>query len=1092
MLLAASMWALVQAADSTALGEPAACVPLADEAEIPNPIHLDFDSLPAGTVLGTLYQADYGVVFEDNRLSQAIVQDPADGLAHSPPNVVYSAPVASDSRNVPMVIMFDLPQTHAGMYIGNGGDPPPTAILRALADDGTELCSTSVENVALPHELFIGLYDPQQRIASVAVDYGDVTDAESIDDLYFVAHGPAPTPTTTSSPSPTATRTNTATPTQSLTPTPTPSVSTTPTPTPPPSRTPTLTPPPSRTPTRTPSPTSTPSITPLPSATPTITPSPTKTATPQPPTDLVIDGMEITQGIQDLDNSVPLVAGKRTFVRLYGRSTSGQYVTFARLRVERTVFGQTFTKVLYPIYPGGPFVTMRQSYLRLLPHHAFLFELPAGFREGTIKLTAELNPIEAPWRPLHLPTETNYGNNTSVMTVSFASMDPLPVAIVSFPYQDNLGTTYAPSGLDIFNLIQWLDNAYPVNKLAVYLRTGQLLTASRKWVPDATGTGGSWDMTYPTCNSINTILFFSRNYLGGQWAFSNNTSLYGMVSDEFAFMRGCAFSFNSSGPAGDGSFGWDFDGTYADWYGGHEIAHSYGLAHTLGTLPSGCGEKGAVKQHPNGLISPTANLFADEAMYGFDPSRLGSGNPIYGPNWHDVMTYCSYQWPSDITYRMLLLIFQILGLGGQASAGPSALESPVARLAVYGSIQMPGYETWTLPLVVRPDAEDSEPRTPGPYAVVLRDGDGVELARYPFTPELGEAAGPAPIASQEPQTYYISELVPYVVGTAQVVIEGPGGSVLSSVTAGVSAPQVEVLSPDGGEVIAAGPVPVFWAASDPDGDPLTFNAYYSADAGQTWEALAVGIEGTQMTLDFDSLPSSSQALIRLEATDGIHSAFDDSDAFFSVSNHPPSVWITQPEQDVTVVVSQTVALSAMAYDPDLGLLQSDELAWTSTLDGLLGTGAQLSLADLSAGEHIVIVTADDGAGGMATDSINVTVLETPLDLTPVANRLLVAPDRLDIHSGGQVVTITVGVDNANPVQSVTWQVAASQPWIVPGAAAGVTPAAVTFMVTPASLETGEHWSDLVFTSPELPGMEATVRVRLTLSWPRIYLPASIR
>ena len=29
-------------------------------------------------------------------------------------------------------------------------------------------------------------------------------------------------------------------------------------------------------------------------------------------------------------------------------------------------------------------------------------------------------------------------------------------------------------------------------------------------------------------------------------------------------------------PTGSGAGGWDTDGSYGDWYGGHELAHSFG------------------------------------------------------------------------------------------------------------------------------------------------------------------------------------------------------------------------------------------------------------------------------------------------------------------------------------------------------------------------------------------------------------------------------------------------------------------------------------------------------------------------------------
>ena len=68
---------------------------------------------------------------------------------------------------------------------------------------------------------------------------------------------------------------------------------------------------------------------------------------------------------------------------------------------------------------------------------------------------------------------------------------------------------------------------------------------------------------------------------------NTNAFYYGMISDTSNnFPRGQAiYDKTSVGPAGKpGQFfslgqGWDTDGTYADWYAGHEIGHSLGRAH---------------------------------------------------------------------------------------------------------------------------------------------------------------------------------------------------------------------------------------------------------------------------------------------------------------------------------------------------------------------------------------------------------------------------------------------------------------------------------------------------------------------------------
>ena len=55
-----------------------------------------------------------------------------------------------------------------------------------------------------------------------------------------------------------------------------------------------------------------------------------------------------------------------------------------------------------------------------------------------------------------------------------------------------------------------------------------------------------------------------------------------MAADTRGFLQGCSKGIPSrvaSGPAGVNKWPWDTDGSYADWYGGHELAHTYGRKH---------------------------------------------------------------------------------------------------------------------------------------------------------------------------------------------------------------------------------------------------------------------------------------------------------------------------------------------------------------------------------------------------------------------------------------------------------------------------------------------------------------------------------
>lgn len=78
---------------------------------------------------------------------------------------------------------------------------------------------------------------------------------------------------------------------------------------------------------------------------------------------------------------------------------------------------------------------------------------------------------------------------------------------------------------------------------------------------------------------------------------------------------------------------------------------------------------------------------------------------------------------------------------------------------------------------------------PGEYDIVLQAADSTELARYAFTPfESHSGPGEPGTSGSEISQLTILELVPYVEGTAKVIIEGPDGSEWGSVSAGPPCP----------------------------------------------------------------------------------------------------------------------------------------------------------------------------------------------------------------------------------------------------------------------------------------------------------------
>ncbi|MCC7361439.1 MAG: fibronectin type III domain-containing protein [Anaerolineales bacterium] len=784
-----------------------------------------------------------------------------------------------------------------------------------------------------------------------------------------------------------------------------------------------------------------------------------------PVTDLVIDAVEVTQSIQDLNNSVPLIKGKRTFVRVFAHSTSGLWPTSAQLIIQTGNYYQ----FLLPIAPGGPLITVRPTYSRLIPSHAFLFELPLAVTlSNTVTLTAQINPA-LDWHPRD-PEETTYANNALAVTVHFDPVAPLHLVIANQPMRVN-NATFAATALDLWKSADWLSRAFPVSQFKVIYRTLPVVNALREpaWY--------GWRLLFPTCEYLQLYLANHAVALYGNPFYPPlHTGFYGLVTDAVGWRRGCAprggllgqFGYirAGGGPVGSNDWGWDFDGTYADWYSAHEIGHEFGRPHVRGgpgVVKAGCGGEGkAVKHYPNGALGPTLNFSSPDAIFGFDTLKLLLGqNPILSPFSSDVMTYCDYHWVDLYTYTLLKDVF----VAGQAQvAAPTAPLGPATTslIAVLGVLDPATGALSLLPTTVWLAAPSVPPPAPGPYALVFYDGDGDELARHPFTPDALDA-GPSPYADADADSAAVAVLVPVVPSATSLQVQGPGGGLLAQVQAGPTAPSVQVIEPNGGEGYTD-EVLVAWTASDEDGDPLTFSVEYSPDNGQTWEPVALFITTTQVTLPPDNLPAGDLALIRVTATDGLHAGQDTSNAVFTVANHLPEGQIITPAADLTVAVSQTVAFEARVYDLDLGSLDA-ELEWISNQDGSLGHGAAFSTADLSLGLHEVTLSAADGIGVYPLDQVIVIVEATPNDLPAPPNQLTAGPELIFIGPTAGAYTATLYLDNLNLGQSLDWEVTPAQPWVQLSAIAGQTPQELTVAAAITPNDFGLHKSLLTFTSP---------------------------
>ena len=116
-------------------------------------------------------------------------------------------------------------------------------------------------------------------------------------------------------------------------------------------------------------------------------------------------------------------------------------------------------------------------------------------------------------------------------------------------------------------------------------------------------------------------------------------------------------------------------------------------------------------------------------------------------------------------------------------------------------------------------------------------------------------------------------------------------------------------------------------------------------------------------IDDDGATGSDSVTITVNDTDPVNTA--------------PSVTIDQPTDNAVFDSNDTIVLAATATDPEDGVISGD-VAWTSDLDGDLGTGATLSTT-LSIGVHILTASITDSGGSTASDSVTVTVGPAPAD-----------------------------------------------------------------------------------------------------------------
>jgi hypothetical protein len=346
--------------------------------------------------------------------------------------------------------------------------------------------------------------------------------------------------------------------------------------------------------------------------------------------------VEVTQGIQDAANRVPLLSGRTTWVRVFLSGPAEVGLIYGRLRLS-TAGREVVRKSTAPVDPS-----LAGDRLQLESSLNFVLSPAETLLGGATLELMEIRRVRDD-SVVTCPTCRPGGE-----PVTFHPPSSLRVRLVGFRYKEG-ELRRAPRREDFDDVISWLARAYPVSMLEVDTVTVTSFAAT------------------PDCRSVNLALARIRAIDLASGA-DPRTHYYGLVRDavkrygDRGFMGGCSLgtppwpdpSTAASGPAGaPGDIrafkGWDDPPSYAGFYAGHEIAHTLGRRH-----PGFCPPPPGTQQRADPVLAPGTGESIDTPTRGFVGLDTERG-VVYDPTrWTDIMTYCGYRWISGYTYQGLL------------------------------------------------------------------------------------------------------------------------------------------------------------------------------------------------------------------------------------------------------------------------------------------------------------------------------------------------------------------------------------------------------------------------------------------------------
>ncbi len=735
--------------------------------------------------------------------------------------------------------------------------------------------------------------------------------------------------------------------------------------------------------------------------------------------DIEITDVEVTQGIQDLQNRMPLVANKRTVVRVYvaaDRDPGGELGDLAGTtpgESEEVIGPEGWEPVdgllqlkrggqdelVYPV--NAPITAYRRGSDRLNGNETLNFEIPDGWATEEVEMTVLV------WSFLPetiITSEPDAGNNFAQGSVFFHETDAPQV--IWFRLDTSSG------GLDPDDYDLALETAtqsyitfHPVavpNFLQIFATLGP-----GSMVGDDEPSE-EFDYVDNRTEPLNRMRF-----LHAQWGLEELERMHGLIPGSTQSSDGGLTSWNSL-------VAWSKP---TETTPAHEGAHMYFIQHAPCQDDDDDGQPDEVggggwgwidQTYPAGLPSCSIAPEDPEGYYGVQIGQETQldvfSNSQSLPNVrYPFMGYETPRWVDAYHYCLLMEYYDIncdpgsIGLdpkpkpGAPVDCGPPLNGGIVIDFCLWNGqapIDQQGGQSGTMQLAISEEPktgfllvdvdvgdlslghaellESSQYQESNFDFVVSRakNGDMSNEHMLRVTDPTGQILVQIPISSSvgghsaTDGTVGGVELIPWYEDAASLDLLHNGEVVASKRPTAPPSVDIDPFEPGGSREFQFS-----WTGSDPDGDDLLYTAFWSVDNGETWRVLDTQLTGNSARVGEDLVLPGGDVLVKVVASDGFSSGMD----IFGPVEVPegvPTGIVVAPD---TVPQYSSDRMTFQAQDPEDGAITSG--TWSSDIDGALGDGQLMWVRGLSLGTHEISVEVSDSSG-------NATVLTTNLEVVP--------------------------------------------------------------------------------------------------------------